>query len=67
MVEALESDAEFFKDRMQYCDIAHKNGAKHLAKTLNLVRALLFLFSRAGAERCVFDLGAHESYPARTT
>jgi dynamin 1-like protein len=39
MADALESEAEFFKNHMQYRNIAHKNGTKHLAKTLNLVRA----------------------------
>jgi dynamin 1-like protein len=63
MMDALENQSEFFKDHMQYRNIAHKNGLKHLAKMLNLVRASpLSLQSRAGAERCIFDLGSHESY-----
>ncbi|KAH9970950.1 dynamin protein dnm1 [Lactifluus volemus] len=37
MSDALESEAEFFKNHMQYRNIAQKNGTKYLAKTLNLV------------------------------
>jgi dynamin 1-like protein len=43
MTDALESEAEFFKSHPQYRNIALKNGTKHLAKTLNQVRALSFL------------------------
>jgi dynamin 1-like protein len=38
MVEALESDAEVLKDHMQYWNIAHMNGTKHLAKTLRVAQ-----------------------------
>jgi len=40
MVDALESESEFFRCHPQYRNIAHKNGTKYLAKTLNQVRAL---------------------------
>ena len=50
MTDALENDAEFFKHYMQYRNIAHKNGTKHLAKVLTLIRALLFRF-RVAQER----------------
>jgi dynamin 1-like protein len=68
MTDMLERESEFFKDHMQYGNVVHKNGIKHLAPTLNLVRASLFsLQSHAGAERCIFYLGAHESYTVQTT
>ena len=35
--EARESEAEFFKSHPAYRNIAHKNGTKFLAKTLNQV------------------------------
>ncbi|KAH9986690.1 dynamin protein dnm1 [Russula compacta] len=37
MPDALESEAEFFRCHPQYRNIAHRNGTKHLAKTLNQV------------------------------
>ncbi|KAI0285645.1 dynamin protein dnm1 [Russula brevipes] len=37
MPDALESEIEFFKCHPQYRNISHKNGTKHLAKTLNHV------------------------------
>ena len=40
MPDALESETEFFRSHPQYRSIALKNGTKHLAKTLNQVRAL---------------------------
>jgi hypothetical protein len=40
--DALESEAEFFRSHPQYRNIALKNGTKHLAKTLNQVRAFPF-------------------------
>jgi dynamin 1-like protein len=47
MSDALESETVFFKTHPQYRNIAHKNGTKHLAKTLNQVRVL---FSRVGRQ-----------------
>jgi dynamin 1-like protein len=44
MSDALESETEFFRSHPQYRNIAVKNGTKHLAKTLNQVRALPFAF-----------------------
>jgi hypothetical protein len=41
MPDALESEAEFFKSHPQYRNIAHRNGTKHLAKTLNQVPCFL--------------------------
>jgi len=40
MSDALETETEFFTSHPQYRNIAHKNGTKYLAKTLNQVRAL---------------------------
>jgi len=37
MSDALESETEFFRSHPQYRNMAHKNGTKHLAKTLNQV------------------------------
>lgn len=37
MDDALESETEFFKNHHAYRNIAHKNGTKYLAKTLNQV------------------------------
>ncbi|KAF8141396.1 Dynamin central region-domain-containing protein [Boletus edulis] len=37
MVDALDSEAEFFKNHAAYRNIAHKNGTKYLARTLNQV------------------------------
>jgi dynamin 1-like protein len=64
MADALESEAEFFKNHMQYRNIVQKNGTKYLAKTLNLVR-MPSLFSSLWESRrngaLIFGLGAHES------
>lgn len=37
MKDALDSESEFFVQHPAYRNIAHKNGTKHLAKTLNQV------------------------------
>jgi len=39
MADALESETDFFRDHPAYRNIAHKNGTKYLAKTLNQVCA----------------------------
>ncbi len=38
MNEALDTESEFFKNHPAYRNLAHKNGTKYLAKTLNHVR-----------------------------
>ena len=38
MSDALESETDFFKSHPHYRNIAHRNGTKFLAKTLNQVR-----------------------------
>ena len=38
MKAALDSETEFFKSHPAYRNIAHKNGTKYLARTLNQVR-----------------------------
>lgn len=35
--DALDSETEFFRNHSAYRNIAHKNGTKYLAKTLNTV------------------------------
>lgn len=40
MTDAHESELEFFRNHPAYRNIAHKNGTKYLAKTLNQVRCL---------------------------
>ena len=40
--DALESEAEFFRNHSAYRNISHKNGTKYLAKTLNQVCIALF-------------------------
>jgi dynamin 1-like protein len=64
MSDALESEAEFFKTHPQYRNIALKNGTKHLAKTLNQVRALPFAFLAGvlSGLRTTLFLGAYEPY-----
>ena len=62
MSDALESETEFFKSHPQYRNIALKNGTKHLAKTLNQVRALLFLLGELRGLRTTYVLGAYEPY-----
>lgn len=42
MQDALESETEFFKNHPVYRNIAHKNGTKYLARTLNSVRSVHF-------------------------
>lgn len=37
MKDALDSESEFFTNHPAYRNIAHKNGTKYLAKTLNQV------------------------------
>ena len=37
MSDALDSESEFFKSHAAYRNIAHKNGTKYLARTLNQV------------------------------
>lgn len=37
MPDALDSESEFFKNHAAYRNIAHKNGTKYLARTLNQV------------------------------
>lgn len=41
--DALESETEFFRNHPAYRNIAHKNGTKYLAKTLNMVGVCLVL------------------------
>ena len=43
MGDALESETEFFMNHHAYRNIAHKNGTKYLAKSLNQVCDLPFL------------------------
>jgi len=45
MADAFESETEFFRDHPAYRNIAHKNGTKYLAKTLNQVCACLMIRS----------------------
>ena len=55
MPDALESETEFFRSHPQYRNIALKNGTKHLAKTLNQVRAFPFcVASLRGVTSCCF-------------
>lgn len=45
MPDALDSETEFFKNHPAYRNIAHKNGTKYLAQTLNKVNmTYLFLY-----------------------
>ena len=37
LADAIESEAEFFRSHAAYRNIAHRNGTKYLAKTLNQV------------------------------
>lgn len=37
MKDALDSESEFFRNNPAYRNVAHKNGTKYLAKTLNQV------------------------------
>lgn len=37
MTDAVESETEFFRSHAAYRNIAHKNGTKYLARTLNQV------------------------------
>lgn len=37
MSDAAESEADFFRNHAAYRSIAHKNGTRYLAKTLNQV------------------------------
>lgn len=37
MPDALESESEFFKSHPAYRNIAHKNGTRYLARSLNQV------------------------------
>ena len=37
LTDALDSESEFFKSHPAYRNIAHKNGTKYLARTLNQV------------------------------
>jgi dynamin 1-like protein len=48
MADALESESEFFRSHPQYRNMAHKNGTKHLAKTLNQVCRELVARARWG-------------------
>ena len=41
MSDARDSEEEFFKNYHAYRNIAHKNGTKYLAKTLNQVCVIL--------------------------
>lgn len=43
MLDALESEAEFFRNHPAYRNIAHKNGTRYLAKTLNQVSRVAVL------------------------
>jgi dynamin 1-like protein len=38
MKEAADSESDFFRNHPAYRNIAHKNGTKYLAKTLNQAR-----------------------------
>jgi len=42
MTDALESETEFFRNHSAYRNIAHKNGTKYLAKSLNQVCEVVF-------------------------
>jgi dynamin 1-like protein len=55
MADALDSETDFFKSHTQYRNIAHRNGTKFLAKTLNQVRvcvSVLFLVTGLWRHRC---------------
>lgn len=41
MEDALTAETEFFANHPAYRNMAHRNGTKYLAKTLNQVRGLL--------------------------
>jgi hypothetical protein len=44
MSDALDSETEYFRNHPAYRNIAHKNGTKYLAKTLNTVRGCSYSF-----------------------
>ena len=44
MKDARESEEEFFKSHPAYRNIAHKNGTRFLAKSLNQVCCLVWIF-----------------------
>jgi hypothetical protein len=44
MQDALASETEFFQSHPAYRNIAHKNGTRYLAKTLNSVRCSISFF-----------------------
>lgn len=59
MPDARESESQFFQGHPAYRNIAHKNGTKYLAKTLNQV-------SNHNYMMCLFPeltAGLDESYP----
>jgi len=60
MSDALESETEFFRSHPQYRNMAHKNGTKHLAKTLNQVRALSSELGAGNESVLFFCSGAYE-------
>jgi dynamin 1-like protein len=59
MEDARETETEFFKNHPAYRNIAHKNGTKYLARTLNQVRDPIPICAPI---IIWFDLGLDESY-----
>ena len=59
MQDALDSESDFFRNHPAYRNIAHKNGTKYLAKTLNQVRCV-FTMETWELISCV---GLDESHP----
>jgi dynamin 1-like protein len=59
MKEAREAEADFFRNHPAYRNIAHKNGTKYLAKSLNQVRDVNTVMGLPLNTHCI---GPHESY-----
>jgi dynamin 1-like protein len=59
MQDALDSESDFFRNHPAYRNIAHKNGTKYLAKTLNQVR---YVFTMETWE-LISCIGLDESHP----
>lgn len=65
LTDAIDTEAEFFRSHAAYRNIAHKNGTKYLAKTLNQVR---WNTRRAkGGALMTSAIGAIEPYPRQAS
>lgn len=67
MKDAMEHESEFFKSHPAYRNIAHRNGTKYLAKTLNQAQTFFLLMINFLLTFALIYTGSAESYQGKAS